>query len=227
MGKTIKTLGQAIMIIFGIIGVISMVVLAPIIYGNSLMVLGSFVGFILLGIIIGLPLMAFGDVMMDINDIKILLMAISKNQGITNSNNDEILEDMRIFTGMVSEPLLSQENNEITPSIENTKINREELLEISYRSNLSNVYAGFSKEELQKIYVDLQIMANNKEVALGESKSSADEEQYFAYVDAQREVMDMTNGREWVCGINGEKCYAYPVYEDIDAEYVKGLIDSM
>lgn len=37
--------------------------------------------------------------------------------------------------------------------------------------------------------------------------------------------MDMTKGREWVFGINGENRYVYPVWEDIDAACIKELLN--
>lgn len=228
MGKTIKTFGQAIIIIYVIVGVIALMVLL----GNPLlatggMAIGVFAGIVVTGIIIGLPLMAFGEMMIDISDIKILLMAIAKNEGITNSNNNELLEDMKIYTGMLEETISSTEKSNELANNDDLKVNRGELLEHTYRNNLRNIYVNLSREELQKIYVNLNIMISNKEVALKANKNSDEEEKYLAYVDAQREVMDMTKGREWVYGINGENRYVYPVWEDIDVAYVKELLDKM
>lgn len=228
MGKTIKTFGQAIIIIYVIVGIIALMVFC----GNPLlatgrMAIGVVVGIVLTCIIIGLPLMAFGEMMMNISDIKILLMAIAKNEGITNSNNDELLQDMKIYTGMLDETISLTEKCNESENNNDLKVNRGELLEHTYRNNLRNIYVNLSREELQKIYVDLNIMISNKEAALKANKNSDEEEKYLAYVVAQREVMDMTKGREWVYGINGENRYVYPVWEDIDAAYVKELLDKM
>ena len=228
MGKTIKTLGQAIMIIYAVAGLMAWIVLSGSL--QSLMGgigFGVFVGIVIAGIIIGLPLMAFGEMMIDINDIKILLMAIAKNEGITDSNKDELLEDIKIYTGVMRDNTsLTERSNELTNS-DDLKVNRAELLERTYRNNLRNIYANLSRDELQKIYRDLNIMVSNKEAALNTNRNSDEEEKYLAYVDAQREVMDMTEGKEWVYGINGENRYSYPVWEEIDAEYVKKLLDKM
>lgn len=76
MGKTIKTFGQALMIIFLIIGVIVlMLLLSNPLFVSGGMAVGTFIGIAGVGIIIGLPLMAFGDLMMDVKDIKILLIS--------------------------------------------------------------------------------------------------------------------------------------------------------
>lgn len=228
MGKTIKTFGQAIMITYAVVGVIALLVLL----GNPLlatggMSIGVFVVIVITGIIIGLPLMAFGEMMMDISDIKIILMAIAKNEGITNSDNNELLEDMKIYTGMLDETTSLTENSNESKNNDDLKVNRGELLEHTYRNNLRNIYVSLSREELQKIYMDLNIMISNKEAALNTNRNPGEEEKYLLYVDAQREVMDMTKGREWVFGINGENRYVYPVWEDIDAAYVKELLDKM
>lgn len=228
MGKTIKTFGQVIMITYAVVGVIALLVLL----GNPLlatgeMAIGVGVGIVITGIIIGLPLMAFGEMMMDISDIKIILMAIAKNEGITNSNNNELLEDMKIYTGMLDETTSLTENSNESKNNDDLKVNRGELLEHIYRNNLRNIYVSLSREELQKIYMDLNIMISNKEAALNTNRNPGEEEKYLLYVDAQREVMDMTKGREWVFGINGENRYVYPVWEDIDAAYVKELLDKM
>lgn len=76
MGKTIKTFGQAIMITYAVVGVIALLVL----WGNLLlatggMAIGVFVGIVITGIIIGLPLIAFGEMIMDISDIKIFIIS--------------------------------------------------------------------------------------------------------------------------------------------------------
>lgn len=228
MGKTIKTLGQAIMIIYAVVGVIAWIVLSGSLQSSMGAIgFGVFVGIVIAGIIIGLPLMAFGEMMTDINDIKILLMAIAKNGGITDSNKDELLEDIKIYTGMLGEnSFLTGRSNKSTKS-DNLKVNRENLLEQTYRNNLRNIYANLSREELKKIYRDLNIMVSNKEAALNTNRNSDEEEKYLAYVDAQRGVMDMTEGKKWAYGINGENRYSYPVWEEIDAEYVKELLDKM
>lgn len=104
MGKTIKTFGQVIVISFSVISLIVLMVLLsyPLLFTGE-MAVGVFVGIVVAGVIIGLPLMAFGELMMDVKDIKILLMAQAKNDGITSNNGEELLEDVRVYTAMTEE----------------------------------------------------------------------------------------------------------------------------